>query len=993
MKKLILLPLTWLCYLSLFAQVLVNGKVVDEQNEPLPGVSITTGNKLVGSMSDINGNYNIPIYPTDTLIFSMVGMTTQKIAVEGRTIIDVKLSTEVRSLSEVVIIGYGTVRKSDLTGSIGSVKGDDITKITSLNPEQELQGKVTGVQVASVSGAPGSIPMVRVRGVGTFNNSSPIFVVDGIILDDISYLNTADIASMEVLKDASATAIYGSRGANGVILVNTKSGKAGEEKVTVNYSGEYSIQKLAKKIDLLSGKEFAIISNEINPGSYNNVDLVPNTDWQNLVFHVSPIQSHQLSVSGATKSSEYYIGLGYFKQDGIIDKSNYERFTFQLNNTYHLSKFLKLGNNITIAPFNQQNAPNVTYSVYRAQPLLVPYYNDGSFASVYNVGNPLADLAYSNDFNKGVRGVGSFFAEAKVLKSFTVKSSFDIDASDFEATTFTPAYTVYNPDGTPSQQQVPQSVLTKQNNNYITWLWENTINFNETSGKHSFDAVAGYTMQNTSSENLSLTGKNILRNDPNFWYINSTNVYDPGVSNNVDDNKYYSMISYLFRVNYTYNSKYILTATYRRDGSSKFSSTNRYGNFPSIAAGWNISKESFMQSLPFISNLKLRGSWGIIGNDKIPYLKEYSTTQSLLTVFGKTGVANNAVTYAVSGNPNLIWESTTQTDLGLEAGLLKNRLTGEFDYYNRVTKDILVPLSTPGYFGNGQGEKVTYNAATVLNRGLEIKLDWKDKVNKFNYSIGILGSFVHNEVLKVGGNSGVDSVLFGGYLSSGVPVTQSRVGLPIGAFYGYKTNGIFQNQTDLNSYPHDSQAGIGDLRFVNVNKDQAINGNDRTYIGSPIPTFIFGFNIELEYSGFDFSFDIQGQTGNKIFNAKDAVRPDPYNFEQHVMNRWTGPGTSNSEPRPSFGGYNYTPSDRFIQDGSFARLRSVVLGYSIPSSISHKLLIQKIRLYLKGSNLYTLTKFTGYTPEIGSTDVLSNGIDTGIYPVTAVYSFGLNLTF
>lgn len=989
--------------LSGMAQQTITGKVIDEQGLPLPGVSVIIKNTLRGTTSDIDGNFAISAASTDTLMFSMIGMASQSVFVGNKTRIDIKMLPETRQLDEVVVIGYGTVKKSDLTGSVSSLKGDDVTKITSLNPEQGLQGKVTGVQVSSTSGAPGALPSIRIRGVGTFNNSSPIFVVDGVILDDISFLNGNDIASMEVLKDASATAIYGSRGANGVIIVTTKSGKLGAEKATFNYSGEYSIQKLAKKIDLLNGSEFATIANEIKPGSYNNVELVPNTDWQDLIFHTAPMQSHQLSASGATKMMQYYVGLGYFKQDGIIDKSGYDRITIKLNNVYNLTSFLKLGNNITLSPYKQQNAPNVTYSVYRAQPLLKPFYDDGSYAVVYNVGNPLADLSYSNNYRKGIRGVGNIYAEAKILKWFVAKSSFGIDAAYNKAQSFTPAYTVYNPDGTASQQQNVLSDLFKGTSDNLTWLWENTLSFNKTLlDKHVLDVVAGYTMQNTSSEEMRISGENVLRNNSDFWYMNPSYVLDPSnnvntvnsIFNGVDPGQYYSMISYLFRVNYTYGGKYILTATFRRDGSSKFNKENRFSNFPSFAAGWNISKESFMENFPAISNLKVRGSWGIIGNEKISYYDRYSRVQSnLLSVFGASEAAYPAASYGKSGNPDLKWESTKQTDVGLEIGLFKNKLTGEFDYYHRLTNDILVELSTPGYLGNGQGQKVRFNAASVLNSGYEMHVSWRDKVGDFSYSLGVLGSTIHNEVKKIGGNSGIDSVLIGGTLGNGIPVTQSRVGLPIGSFYGYKTNGIFQSQAELDAYPHDSQAGVGDLRFVDTNKDGVINGLDRTNIGSPIPTLIFGFNFELGYKNFDFSFDLQGQTGNKIFNGKEVVRPDPYNFEKHVMDRWTGPGTSNKEPRPSFGGYNYAPSDRFIQDGSFLRLRNVTLGYTIPQTFASKAYIQQLRIYVKGSNLYTLTKFTGYTPEIGSSDVLSNGIDYGIYPITAVYSVGVNITF
>lgn len=994
MKKSALFFILQLILLPVFSQQTVKGRITDDKNNPVTGASVQVKNTLRGAFSDIDGNYIIIAAANDTLVVSMLGMAKQEIPVAGKTVIDVKLLEESKILNEVVVIGYGTVKKSDLTGSVSTVKTVDLTKITSLNPEQGLQGKVTGVQVTSTSGAPGAIPTLRIRGVGTFNNSSPIFVVDGVILDDISFLNSEDIASMDILKDASATAIYGSRGANGVILVTTKTGQKGEGKANFSYSGEYSVQVLSKKIDLLSGRDYATVVNEITP-TYNNVDLVPSTDWQSLIYHTASIQSHQLSASGATETTQYYVSMGYFKQEGIVDKSSFERITFKLNNTYSLTKHIKLSNFITITPYKQQNAPNVTYSAYRARPDLLPYNSDGSFAEVFNVGNPLADLLYSNNFNKGVRGVGNIYAEATILKDFRAKTSFGLDAAYNQATSFTPAYYV-----SPQQQNLLNS-LNKGNSHNITWLWENTLSYNKQFDLHSLDIVGGYTMQKASSENFSISGRNIIRTSPDFWYFNPNYIYDPtngvntlgSISNGVDANLNFSMISYLFRVNYTYNSKYILTATYRHDGSSKFSTGNRYGNFPSFAAGWILSRESFMEDVPSITNLKLRGSWGIIGNDKIAYDKQYSLTQTMVTVLGNPPSANSSMTYSVSGNPDLKWESTQQSDAGLEIGLLKNKLTGEFDYYNRVTKDILIPLSTPDYLGNGQGAQVYFNAASVKNTGFEGKIIWKDKIGKADYTISFLGSTLKNKVLQVGGSSGIDSVLYGGYLGNGLPVTQSRVGLPIGAFYGYKTDGVFQNAEDLNAYPHLSTAVPGDLRFVDINHDGKIDGNDRTYIGSPIPKFILGLNFETVYLGFDFSFDIQGVYGSKLFNAKEVVRPDPYNWEKHVLSAWTGPGTSNSEPRATYGGNNYLPSDKFIQDGSFSRLRNVTLGYTFPAGITKRIAVSQLRIYIKGSNIYTITKFTGYTPEIGSSDVLSNGIDFGTYPVTSVYSFGVNLTF
>ena len=976
----------------------VSGRIsAADSKETLPGATIVVKGTTKGTSTSVDGKFTLEINPKDEiLVISFIGYETQEVVIGNKSIFEIALEPAKVMLSELVVIGYGTVRKSDLTGSVGSVKAKELAKVTSLNAEQSLQGKVTGVQVTSTSGAPGASPSVRIRGVGTFNTSSPIYVVDGVILDNISFLNTADIASMEILKDASATAMYGSRGANGVILITTKSGTIGEEKTSFSYTGEYSIQALAKKIDLLDGKEFGTIANEI-PGdpTYNNLDAVPNTDWQNLIFQAAPINNHQLSAWGASKRSTFYIGIGYFNQKGIIEKSGYERVTLKLNNTYNLTEHLKFGNNITISPYKQQNAPGVVFQAYRAWPSLLPYRQDGTFAGVQGVGNPLADIQYSNSFNKGIRGVGSMYAEATFLNYFVAKTSLGIDAAYNKSENFSPAYTVLYYDGTESMQKHTKSSLYKSTSDNITWLWENTLNYNRTLAKHAINAVAGYTMQNSNSEYLSASGENIIRDGSDFWYLQYNNISGIGINGNLSngvDGMYYSMISYLARANYTYDNKYILTATYRRDGSSKFAKENRFSSFPSFAAGWNISKESFMKKYSDISKLKLRASWGKIGNEKIPYENRFSLTQpGLVTVFGRGDILYPGVTYAKSGNPDLRWEVTTQTDIGMEIGFFNDKLTSEFDYYHRITDDILVDLSTPGFLGNGQGQKITYNAGKVLNSGFEANINWRDKIGEVGYSLGLLASTVHNEVLTVGGSSGIDSLLFGADIKGFL--TQSRKGLPIGAFYGYKTDGIFQNQSELDAYPHAGDATVGDLRRVDVNGDNVINDQDRTYIGSPIPTFIFGLNAEVTYKSFDLAISLQGQTGNKIFNAKEFIRPDAYNFEQHVMDRWTGEGTSNTEPRATFGGYNYMPSDKFIQDGSFVRLRSLVLGYTLPESLSTKLHMQQFRVYLKGNNIYTLTRFTGYTPEIGSESVLSNSIDTGIYPISALYSFGINLTF
>lgn len=985
------------------AQTVLEGEVYEAGTEySLPGVNIQVKGTLRGTTTNSEGRFSIRLEEGQTiLIFSYLGFTTKEIDVTGMTSIRVEMEPEIGELDELVVIGYGAVRKRDVTGAVGQLSSNQIGRVTSLNAEQSLSGKVSGVQITTTSGAPGASAAVRIRGVGTFNNSSPIYVVDGVILDDISFLNPADIESMEILKDASATAIYGSRGANGVILVQTKTGSSGQAPV-VNISVESGLQQLERKIDLLTGRQFAIIANEIRSGSYNNVDAVPNTDWQDLVFDVAPIQNHQISLSGGSDRGDYYVSLGYYQQSGIIDKSEYERINLKFNNTYKITQQIKIGNNITIAPYRQQVAPNVTFAVYRAQPVLEPYYEDGSFGVVYNVGNPLADLAYSNNYNKGVRLVGNVFAEAIVQDALLLKTSFGTDASFNTSESFTPAYTVYNPDGTASQQYNEFSDIFKGQNYNYTWLWENTANYIKDFGIHSINAVVGVTLQQTRSEITNLSGQNVIRDGEDFWYVLPSYIVDEAnninmlnsIYNGVDSGLYYNMVSFLGRAVYSYNDTYTLTATLRRDGSSKFAEENRWGYFPSFAFGWNLDREKFMENVTLFDNVKLRASWGKIGNEKISYYDRFSRIDSgLLAVFGNPDAAYVAATYGKSGNPDLKWETTTQTDIGVEFRMFETRLSVELDYYNRETDDILVELSTPGHLGNGQGQKIRYNAASVRNKGFEFNIGWEDNLGELGYSVTAVGNTLDNEVLAIGGNSGIDSVLVGGYLANGQAVTLSKVGQPIGSFYGYVTDGIFQNQDELDAYPHLSQAGVGDLRFKDVNGDGQINGEDRTYIGSPIPDFVYGLTLDLNYKNWDFSLGVQGQVGNEIFNGKNVVRPDPYNFEAHVWDRWTGEGTSNTEPRASYGGYNYLPSDRFIHDGSYLRIRSLIIGYSLPQHVVQNLGMQKARLYAKATNLFTLTKYTGYTPEIGSQNVLSNGIDTGIYPIPRVFSIGFNTTF
>lgn len=997
--KLLIITLFSLITLTSHAQSrVVEGTVIssDEQTG-MPGVNVVIKGTSNGTATDIDGKYRIEV-PNDQAVlqFSFLGYKTTEEVVGSRSQIDITLPVDTETLDEVIVVGYGVVRKSDLTGAVSSVKSDDIVKIPSQNPVQALMGKVAGLQVTNTSGAPGSSPVVRIRGVGTFNNSSPIYVVDGVILDDINFLNSGDIQSVEVLKDASATAIYGSRGANGVILVTTKLGK-GAEGSSITFSVDLSMQNLQKRIDLLDGREFAQIINQMTPGTYNNIDAVPNTNWQDLIYQQAPIQNYQLSASGSSAKSQYYFGVGYFRQDGIIPKSNYERLTLKFNNVYNISKNVRIGNNITLSPNQSKNtAAGAVYGAYRASPVVAPYLPNGSFSPVSGVGNPLADIEFTNSFSQQLRMVGNVYGEVDFFKGFNFRSSFGVDGDYTTNRNFTPVYFVS------STQQNNPNTLGKDWNYRLSWLWENTVSMNKKFGKHAFNAVAGYTMQNVTSQNLYLQARDVIRDDPSFWYINrdniaSNNAYQE-VNNGVDENNYYSMMSVLGRVNYTYDDRYLLTATFRRDGSSKFPANNRYATFPSFAAGWNIINEDFMQNISQISNLKVRASWGIIGNEKISYLKQYSVVDNGVgAIFGTGEAINPGQTYSGAGNPNLKWESTHQVDIGLEIGFFDDKLTAEVDYFRRDTKDILIDLNIPGYQGNGNNATITYNAGEVLNSGLELNLGYKGKIGDFTYKANALLTTVHNETLDVDGTGG-DSYLTG--LFGGYSVTRTKVGLPIGAFYGYKTDGVFQNAQELAAYPHLATAGVGDVRFVDTNGDGVLNETDRTYLGSPIPKALYGLSLEGGYKNFEVSVDFNGQSGNKILNGKEFVRPDLYNFEQHVFDRWQGEGTSTKEPRPTAGGYNWLPSDRFIQDGSYIRLRSVSIAYNLPKDLVSRMNMSAARIYVRGTNIFTKSKFTGYTPEIASysvdgrsTSPLLNGIDAGTYPIPSVYSVGLSVTF
>lgn len=969
----------------------VRGTVTDQADgSPLPGVNILIKGTSRGTSTNVDGQYSLQVRsPQDTLVFSYIGYQSQEVPVNGRNTIDVQLQTQTLTGQELVVVGYGTQSRRDVTGSISSVNGEDINQIPSPSVTDALQGQVAGVQVTPNSGKPGAGSSIRIRGVGTLNDSSPLYVVDGMLLDDISFLNMDEVKSVQVLKDASATAIYGSRGANGVVIITTNEGRKNQP-AQFSLNAYYGWQQVANKIDLVNARQYATLANELaqNEGQqplFDNPDQFgAGTDWQDVIFRTSPIQSYELSTSGGTDKVTYHISGNYIGQDGIIRKSDYQRASLRVNNTYYLSDFVTLGHNIAVNYRTSNNEPGgIVDAAYHADPTVSPYTDSGDFSNASaraSSGNPAATLYYTRNDISGGRLVGNVYAQFDFLKHFSLKSSFGTDIDRSETKTFNPVYYVS------ATQQNDQSKLSVNTTSSTNWLWENTLKYQNDIGDHSIKVLTGVTAQEYRQEGLGGSRVNMLGSGEELWYLDAGGSDGQSNYNNAFS---WSMLSYLFRTNYSYKGRYLLTATMRADGSSRFGSNNRFGYFPSFALGWRISDEPFMQDFDFINELKLRASWGKIGNDKISaYPGRPVVTSGLNAVFGTGEQLYNGATLVDLANPDIQWEETEQTDVGLELGLFRNRLSANVDYYNRKTDKILVQVPIPDYIGARSEPYV--NAASVVNRGFDFNVKWSES-REFSYSIGLVASTVHNEVKSLG--RGKEEILGGGLVNEIAYTTRTVPGQPIGGFYGYKVVGVFQNQQQIDNSPSRGVEVPGDLQYKDVNGDGVITPDDRTYLGSPIPDLIYGINLSFGYKGFDMKANFSGQRGNKIFNAKKNVRFGMDNFETSYLDRWHGEGTSNSEPRLTNAGHNYLASDRFIEDGSYFKLRNMQIGYTLPHELTRQLNVRNLRVYVNGTNLFTLTDYSGYTPEIPAQSVIANGIDNGVYPLARTYSIGVNVDF
>lgn len=987
-QSILVLLLGVVMQLSVFAQkTTYTGSVTaDDLKDMLYGVSIVIKNTSSGTLTDLDGRFELEVNMGDTLQFSYIGYKTVEVALGTQTELEITMFPDSELLDEVVVIGYGTIKKSDLTGSVSRVKSDELIKVPSVNPMQSLQGKVAGLQILSTSGDPGANPVVRLRGVTTLNDNNPIAVIDGVITDvsAISLLNANDIESVEILKDASASAIYGSRGAAGVIIVTTKKGVAGDN--LVQFSIERSIESVAQKIDVMNGMEFATYINQITPGTFNNLDILPNVNWQDQVIkNNTPITNANFSVSGGSEKSNYYFGLGYFAQDGVIPKSALERLTGKLNSGYQLSKAVDIGLDFSVLLSEKQNAPGVINTALRAWPINNPFLEDGTTFAEVNGGNPLAAIEYANSRTNSLRSLGNLYANVKFLNHFTFRSSVQFEHSESKSKSFSPVYFV----GPLQQNEINDlSYGTGYNTSLI---FENTVNYNQSIGKHNIIGLAGFTTQDFWGESLFGSTEGLIREDELFWYLDAGLDEFERVGNNFFRS---TLLSYLGRVNYSYDSRYLFTASIRRDGSSKFGPNNKFGNFPSFALGWNVSNEDFFPMKDRINRLKIRASWGIIGNEKINGSAQYSLiTPGANAVFGINGGIFPGATFNGGGNPNLKWEETQQTNIGVDLGMWEDKFIVELDYYVKQTDDILVALEPIGYTGIGAFRSIFFNAANVVNSGLEWNVSYRDNIGAVTYQVGMIGTTIRNNVTDIGQGIGADSLLIGGDLGNGQQVSRTAVGYPIGFFYGYEVEGVFQNQAEVESSPSLFGQVPGDLKYKDVNGDGLLDARDRTIIGSSIPDLIYGFNMTLGYQNFTFSADFQGQLGNEIYNGKQAIRFTTLNYEEKYNNYWDGEGSTNEHPRASLGGVNFVPSSYYIEDGSFLRLRSLTLNYNISTSLANKLKMNGANIYIRGTNLFTATSFTGYSPEIGASSAVDGAIDRGVYPVTRILSVGLNANF
>ncbi len=985
---------------NLFAQKMeITGTVTDESGETLVGVSVQITQKNLGVITNIDGKYTIAAEKGDVLEFYYVGMTPKKITVGTEKIINATLTEDSKLLGEVVVIGYGTAKKRDLTGSIVSIKGSEVSDKPSSNPLASLQGKVAGVQIVN-TGRAGQDPEIRMRGTNSINGYTPLYVVDGLLTNNINHLNSSDIESMEILKDASSLAIFGVRAANGVIIITTKKAKAGQTLVSFNSSVGW--KEVNDRMSMTNAAQFKELYNEQRanmkaaPFDYTNWGY--DTDWQDEIFQTGFMSNNNLSITGAGEKSKFYMGIGYQEEEGNIKSEKYSRLTFNLSSEYSVTKDLRFGFQVNGSKSVFPDGKGVGTAIKAAPIARVHEETTGLLYTMPDfqraqVWNPMIDIEYRGDHTLGqnYRGNGNIYGDFDFLKHFNFKATFSMNINANQSRSYSPLIYVYNPDlnGDDKKERLTDSESISQGKTIgLSTQSDYVLTYTNKFGLHNLTAMAGMSTNydETSSINAgrSQQYQNIIFHIPNDntdkWWISILD--NTAMTNGGSQNARFTM-SYFARALYNYNNKYLFNASYRRDGSSVFSGVdNIWDNFYSFGGGWVVSEEDFMKSQEIISYLKLKSSWGVLGSQNTGggnYPSYPGLTNSGSAVFGDNIVPGYSYQYNVQ---NLGWEKTESFDAGFEINLLNNRIRLEPVYYNKITNDLIVSL--PSRTGAVNSLE---NLGSIRNKGLELAGSWSDQIGSsgFKYSLGGNFTTIDNEVITLGRDD--KDALYNG-------PSRTIAGSPIAYFYGYKVAGVYQNYQDIKLSPSNSLATVepGDLKFADINGDGKINADDRTMIGNPTPDFTYGFNIDLSYKNFDLSADFMGVYGNEIYRNWDDPTYARLNFLTEKMNRWHGEGTSNWEPIINPRAINLMTSNYFIEDGSFFRIRNIQLGYNFDAQLLKKAHIKTARIYANVQNLKTWHKNTGYVPEIGGS-ALQFGVDGGTYPMPAIYTLGLNVTF
>lgn len=1022
MRKFYSLVLLLLLGTAAFAQTTVTGKVTDSKGDGLPGASVSVKGTTTGVITDADGKYTTSAPSDATLVFSFIGFKTVEKSVENRTTINVTLEEDLTALDEVVVLGYGVQKKSVATASISKVDAKKLQGFGNQRVDQILQGQVAGVIFKSPSGQPGSASNILIRGVGTNGNNNPLIIIDGVNANDgaLAALNPNDIESIQVLKDGASTAIYGARAANGVIMVTTKKAAAGE--ASFNYSFYYGFQQPWKTPSVLNSKQYVDIINE----KYANDGLAlpsgfpstlapgsPNSRWMNKIFETAPTQTHNLSILKGTETGNVAASLSYFSQDGVIapKKSNARRLTGRFSVEQKINKFLTFGQQINYAhATNERIGENNTFGSPISEALvydpLTPYYDpNGTFGFAQSPYvqkeyiNPLSQIFVTNNISRQDYVIGHTYLGVTPIQGLTLKTDLGIDYNYYTGKGFTPNYTFRDTNGGTLPVTNPINGIYEYSSKVFFWQWENFATYSKDLGKHHGEVTVGTTLRERSQGEFSASSQGIreeVQFDPNYWYINNTPDSLKRSSSRADEKEV--LVSAFTRLMYNFDEKYLFAFTIRRDGSSKFGVNNRYGIFPSVSAGWVVSKEAFWNFEP-ISFLKLRTSYGVNGNDRIGNMQFVSLVEKLgIYPFGKpfSQTIYDAYANRALDNPNLKWEESKQFDVGLEMYLLDDRITLEVDYYNKKTSGLLMPMTVPIIVGNNPP---IGNVGEVVNSGIEIEANYRQNFGGVGFSAGLNVTTLKNEVTKV---------TEGGYVSGyfwpvrNSEITRMQVGEPIGYFRGYKAAGVFRSQNEILGYINSSgnklqpNAKPGDLKFVDVNKDGKIDDGDITNIGKPWADVMIGVNVSANYKGFDVKMLFAASIGNDIYRSYERQDVPLNNYTTEWLDRWSESNPNGSYPRVtgSDPNGNSRASSFFVENGSYLRLKNLQIGYTLPGKILDKLAMRNLRVYASFDNLLTITGYSGFDPEIGTDGwILDTAIDKGYYPQLKTMGFGLNVSF